>query len=111
MSTIKIPRTPPFKDYALVQTSSGLYACPGWYPLPQGTTRSDIELTDDIIIKTPKSSPELSERIKRIYEKYDALSSKGDKTYVVVNDNGNWSCSCPASNFRRGECKHIKSYK
>lgn len=37
--------------------------------------------------------------------------SKGN-TYTVVNDNGNWTCSCPAHGFGRGkDCKHIAQIK
>ena len=37
--------------------------------------------------------------------------SKGN-TYKVVNDEGFWSCSCPAHGFGRGkDCKHILEIK
>ena len=37
--------------------------------------------------------------------------SKGN-TYRVVNDEGIWSCSCPAHGFGRGkDCKHIIQIK
>lgn len=43
--------------------------------------------------------------------KYFVEGSKGNQ-YEVVNDNGTWTCSCPAHGFGRGkDCKHIKSLK
>ena len=34
--------------------------------------------------------------------------SKG-AVYTVTNDEGSWSCTCPAAAYQKGECKHIKS--
>jgi len=28
--------------------------------------------------------------------------------YTVTNDRGSWTCTCPASKWSKGECKHIK---
>jgi len=42
--------------------------------------------------------------------KYDVDGSKG-VIYKVVNNNGKWTCNCPASTFRKAECKHISSLK
>jgi hypothetical protein len=28
--------------------------------------------------------------------------------YTVTNDRGSWSCTCPASKWQAGECKHIR---
>jgi hypothetical protein len=40
------------------------------------------------------------------------VKGSGNITYVVKNKNGNWSCNCPASTFRRGtECKHVAQIK
>lgn len=36
--------------------------------------------------------------------------SKG-AVYTVANDNGSWTCTCPASRWQRGECKHIQQLK
>ena len=39
---------------------------------------------------------------------YKVEGSKGNK-YTIVNDEGIWTCSCPAHGFGRGkDCKHIK---
>ena len=40
-------------------------------------------------------------------ETYQVPGSKG-AIYTVTNDNGSWTCTCPASKWQRGDCKHIK---
>ena len=48
---------------------------------------------------------------KRIKATFKVEGSKGN-IYKVVNDNGVWTCSCPAHGFGRGkDCKHIKQIK
>lgn len=48
---------------------------------------------------------------KRIKTTYKVDGSRGN-VYSIVNDSGNWSCSCPAHSFGRGrDCKHIKNIK
>ena len=34
------------------------------------------------------------------------LGSKGT-VYTVTNNNGSWTCTCPASKWQKGECKQI----
>ena len=49
--------------------------------------------------------------VKKEYKEYKVKGSKGN-TYKVVNDEGMWTCSCPAHGFGRGkDCKHIKNIK
>ena len=49
-----------------------------------------------------------SKRIKAIY---NVDGSKGN-VYKILNDNGKWSCSCPAFGWGRGkDCKHIIQIK
>lgn len=43
-------------------------------------------------------------------ETFKVAGSKG-AVYTVTNDRGNWTCTCPASLWQKGECKHIKSLK
>ena len=51
------------------------------------------------------------ESSKRIKHNYNIEGSKGN-VYKVINDEGKWSCSCPAFGWSRGrDCKHIKSLK
>ena len=47
----------------------------------------------------------------KVKKEYKVKGSK-DNVYKVVNDEGFWSCSCPAHGFSRGrDCKHIKEIK
>jgi hypothetical protein len=41
-------------------------------------------------------------------KQYQVPGSKG-AVYIVTDDLGTWSCTCPASKWQKGECKHIKS--
>jgi len=107
---IKIPRHRVFRDFALVQTINGLYVCPDWIPVPDGTTREDIEFSDDIIIDPVKASSEVTKEPQQDL-KYTIPSSNGKTTYDVTFRNGVWNCNCPASSFRRGHCKHIKHFE
>ena len=43
-------------------------------------------------------------------ETYRVAGSKG-AVYTVNNDKGTWACTCPASKWQAGECKHIKALK
>lgn len=41
---------------------------------------------------------------------WTVTGSRGD-SYTVSEESGNWSCTCPASKWQKGECKHIQSLK
>ena len=43
-------------------------------------------------------------------ETHRVPGSKG-AVYTVTNDGGSWSCTCPASKWQRGDCKHIVALK
>ena len=43
-------------------------------------------------------------------KEYRVPGSKG-AIYTVTDDRGSWSCTCPASKWQKGECKHIKELK
>ena len=90
--------------FAIVTTISGTYICPGWYPVPTGTTRDQVEFDMDVHISEP---------VKQTVEvkSYTVEASKPGKFYEVKNDNGRWSCTCPSASFHRGDCKHIKKIK
>ena len=48
---------------------------------------------------------------KTNFEIYHMVGVNGE-IYVVKNDDGVWSCTCPAHGFGRGkDCKHIKEIK
>jgi hypothetical protein len=108
MTKYKIPRDRVFKDFGIVRTLNGLYICPGWIPVDEGTTRDDIEFSDDITVdkyKQPLKSPEISQKELE----FRVPSSNGKSEYLVTYKREQWNCNCPASSFRRGHCKHIKA--
>ena len=39
------------------------------------------------------------------------VSGSGKNIYTVTDDAGLWSCTCPASKWQKGECKHIVQLK
>jgi hypothetical protein len=39
---------------------------------------------------------------------WTVTGSRGD-SYTVSENNGEWTCTCPASKWQKGDCKHIKS--
>jgi hypothetical protein len=39
------------------------------------------------------------------------VSGSGRNVYTVTDDAGLWSCTCPASKWQKGECKHIVKLK
>jgi len=41
-------------------------------------------------------------------KQYQVPGSKG-AVYTVTDDQGSWSCTCPASKWKASKCKHIKS--
>ena len=48
------------------------------------------------------------EELVLVGETFRVPGSKG-AVYTVTNDRGSWSCTCPASKYQSGDCKHIKS--
>lgn len=94
--------------FAIVNTISGTYICPGWYPVPEGFTRDLVEfdMTGQIDRKVKEPVKEISE-----VKTYSVEASKPGKFYEVKNNNGKWSCTCPSASFHRGDCKHVKKLK
>jgi hypothetical protein len=39
------------------------------------------------------------------------VSGSGRNIYTVTDEGGAWSCTCPASKWQKGECKHIVKLK
>lgn len=50
----------------------------------------------------------IKEESDAIGKTHQVPGSKG-AVYTVTNDRGSWTCTCPASKWQAGECKHIKS--
>lgn len=107
MEKFIIPADPCYKSvFAIVNILDETYVCPGWHKVPQGTTREQIEIDmsaipvkEEVVIEQPKNS---------LYEVI-VKGSKPGKEYKVKFDKGSWSCTCPAANFQRGDCKHVKA--
>lgn len=94
--------------FAIVRTLSGTYVCPGWTPVPEGTTREMIELDMNVQPLTQKTSTEVKQEPPK---EWKVEASKPGKFYTVSKERGIWDCTCPAKTFHRGDCKHIKSIK
>jgi hypothetical protein len=47
------------------------------------------------------------EELVLVGETFKVPGSKG-AVYTVTNDRGSWTCTCPASKWQAGECKHIR---
>ena len=79
----------------------------GWVKVARSFNWTELEkLWDKIQYGTPK--PIEKPKVKK---EFKVKGSKGN-TYKVENDNGWWTCSCPAFGFGRGkDCKHIKQIK
>jgi hypothetical protein len=50
------------------------------------------------------------EELVPVGETHRVAGSKG-AVYIVTNDRGSWTCTCPAAKWQAGECKHIKNLK
>jgi len=50
------------------------------------------------------------EELVPVGETFRVPGSKG-AVYTVTNDRGSWTCTCPASKWQKGECKHIVKLK
>jgi len=109
MQKIVLPLHPGYKDvFAIVKTLSGTYVCPGWHPVPSGTTRDQIEFD---MTSTPSVKEAATEEPKMANKEWQIESSKKNKFYTVSLRGTTWDCTCPAKNFHRGDCKHIKAQK
>jgi hypothetical protein len=50
------------------------------------------------------------EELVLVGETHRVAGSKG-AVYTVTNNRGSWTCTCPASKWQAGECKHIVQLK
>ena len=50
------------------------------------------------------------EELESVGETHRVPGSNG-AIYTVTNDNGSWTCTCPASKWQKAECKHIVKLK
>ena len=78
----------------------------GWIEVNRWYSWAELESMWDKITYGAKPIVKSSEK-----KTYKVEGSKGNK-YTIVNDEGIWTCSCPAHGFGRGkDCKHIKNIK
>ena len=98
----------PHTGFGIISTINGWYVVPGWHPVPEGTPREQIEFTGE----KPKPIHSLfaNDQANDQANEWVVEGSKGAE-YKVTLKNGRWDCTCPARQFRRGECKHIKAKK
>jgi len=116
---ITLPPHYHYKDvFGIAKTLSGTYVCPGWHLVPDGTTRDQIRFDMDAEPWCPpdydKSKAIIKEAAKPNvpFKTWVVEGSKPGSKYTVVVKDDRWSCTCPASQFRRyADCKHIKSKK
>lgn len=96
--------------FAIVRTGSGTYVCPGWHPVPNGTTRDQIKFDETVTVSKKKPLPPAPKQTVSKQE-WQVSGSKPGVKYTITEINGKWDCTCPAKNFFRGDCKHIKAKK
>lgn len=73
-------------------------------PLPFSTTRRKFKEIDNTWAFVPKAL----EVVESPGVQYKVPGSNG-AIYTVTDDNGVWACTCPASKWQKGPCKHVKS--
>ena len=111
MNKIVLPLHNHYKDvFGIAKTLSGWFVTPGWHEVPEGTTRDQIKFDKSTKIEKPKPVPVIT-KTKTENRSWKVESSKPGKFYEVTESNGTWGCDCPAMNFFRGDCKHIKAKK
>ena len=62
----------------------------------------------DVVVMVQGDEPLIAP--ETIGETHRVAGSKG-AIYAVTNDRGSWTCTCPASKWQRGDCKHIVQLK
>jgi hypothetical protein len=50
------------------------------------------------------------EKVVSTAKQWTVAGSKG-ASYTVTQDGNDWSCSCSAAQYRRGDCKHVTKIK
>lgn len=107
---IQIPYVGPFRYLGIARTLSGTYVCPGWFPVPEGTTLADVELNFDLRPEM-KKLPVYVKLDEPEYQVVEVNSASSDKVYkVTFSEQFGNSCSCAGFGFRK-HCKHIEIAK
>ena len=80
------------------------YVVPGYHEVPADTT------LDEVYERWTKISYGVEEKHTHKSIKEFVSSSKGDKKYTVLYNNGTWDCDCSGFGFRR-KCRHVEEIK
>jgi hypothetical protein len=108
MTAVKLKSLyPPVCVYGDYSKSWYIIAGGKWVPVSRRYEWAEIkEMWEPITFAdTPKPTEH------REVKNYQVEGSKSN-VYTVTDDNGIWTCSCPAHGFGRGkDCKHIKQLK
>jgi hypothetical protein len=75
-------------------------------PIPFSTSHRKFKEIDNIWNFKPREEVVEAKPGKE----YRVPGSAGN-IYTVTDDAGTWSCTCPASKWQKGDCKHIKELK
>jgi len=108
MNKIYIDDTESYIGFVIVQTGDRTYVCPNWHEVPNGTTRDQIEFTGE---PRKVTQPVETQEVAVENKEWSLPGSKPGVMYTISIKNNKWDCTCPARQFRRGDCKHIKSIK
>lgn len=92
------------KMYGYVQAGTGLVQTMSKPYRFKASGRKFKEVENRWNFKIAEDEPE----VIAVGKEYKVPGSKG-AIYTVTDDRGVWSCTCPASKWQKGECKHIKS--
>ena len=93
------------KMYGYVQSSTGLVHVMSKPYKFKASGRKFREVENRWNFKIAEDEPEAV-----VGKEYRVPGSKG-AIYTVTDDAGTWSCTCPASKWQKGDCKHIKALK
>ena len=93
------------KMYGYVQAGTGLVQTMSKpYKFKAGGRKfREVPNTWNFIIKEEVEEPVTG-------KEYHVAGSRNN-IYTVTDDAGAWSCTCPASKWSKGECKHILALK
>ena len=99
---------PPICYYGDFSKQGYIIAGGKWHPVDRGYSWEELKGMWEKIEFTKTEAKSKNVKVKM---EWKVNGSKGN-TYRVVNDEGFWSCSCPAHGFGRGkDCKHIIQIK
>lgn len=106
MELYTLPHSPFYGDtFGIIQLGNNTYVVPHWYEVKEGTTRDQIQFE---VVEEKVSPPPKKPKPKN--QTWEVISSNGKITYIIRGGD-TFSCTCPANQFRRGDCKHIKEIK